>query len=58
MTNFIQMEMLSGKLRKVQTLIYNDGMISKRIFAKPQDVVPFDIIWVKPAIKKLVFCCE
>lgn len=62
MTNFIQIELHNGKLRKTQTLIYNDGMISKRIFAKPDDKVPFDIVWLSKAMpisnKQLVFCCE
>jgi len=61
MTITTTMEAINGKVRKVQTLTYNDGMISKRIFKRPTDVVPFDIVWVRQAQvvpRRLVFCCE
>lgn len=61
MTIVTSTETIGGKIRKVQTLTYNDGMISKRIFKRVTDIVPFDIIWVKKAQavpRQLVFCCE
>ena len=61
MTQRTTVEIYSGKLCKIQTLNYSDGMISKRIFNKPDDVVPFDIIWLRSSvktIKQLIFCCE
>lgn len=47
MTQVTEIAMYNGKLRKVQTLKYRDGKISKRIYAKVDDVVPFDIVWLQ-----------
>lgn len=41
-------KVINGQLKKVQELTYNNGIMSRRIFDKPDDVVPSTVIWVKP----------
>lgn len=50
MVSVFSTEMHEGALKKVQTITYKNGQVSKRIFDKPQDSVPMEVIWLdKPA---------
>lgn len=47
MSTIITTEMYDGKLCIVETLTYpSSGQTVKRIFDNPNNVVPFDIVWV------------
>lgn len=40
-------QVINGQLRQVQTLQYSNGITSRRIFEKPGDSIPMEVIWVK-----------
>lgn len=39
--------MIAGVLTKVETVEYPSGAITLRIYDKPQDVVPSELVWVR-----------
>lgn len=50
---------INGQLKRVETVNYSNGSIAKRIYNQPQDVIPFEVTWVKgPAVIDLYACIE
>lgn len=41
-----QLSTVNGRLTKTETINYSDGSIVKRIYDRPQDIVPSDIIYI------------